>query len=133
MQQRNHKRTIVNSTNGGFTLCEIMMAIAIFAIGILAVTSMQLRSIGLNATARTQTEATTLAVDRMEQLLALPYDDPLLDEGNSPWQAQTGSYTIEWNVSEDVDLPMKHITISVTSQNRNSRPIAISSIKAQGS
>jgi Tfp pilus assembly protein PilV len=110
-----------------------MMAIAIFAIGILAVTSMQLRSIGLNATARTQTEATTLAVDRMEQLLALPYDDPLLDEGNSPWQAQTGSYTIEWNVSEDVDLPMKHITISVTSQNRNSRPIAISSIKAQGS
>ena len=133
MKQRSHKRTIVNSTNGGFALCEVMMAIAIFAIGILAVTSMQLRSIGLNATARTQTEATTLAVDRMEQLLALPYDDPLLDEGNSPWQAPTGSYTIEWNVSEDVDLPMKHITISVTSQNRNSRPIAISSIKAQGS
>ena len=109
------------------------MAIAIFSIGILAVTGLQVRTIGLNATARTQTEATTLAVDWMEQLLALPYDDPLLDEGSSPQQAQTGSYTVEWNISEDVDLPMKQISISVTSQNRNSRPVAISTIKAQGS
>jgi type IV pilus modification protein PilV len=59
----------------GFTLIEVLIAMAIFAIGVLAVTSMQMRSISLNTSARLQTEASTLAVDWMERLLVLPYDD----------------------------------------------------------
>ncbi len=59
----------------GFTLIEVLIAMAIFAIGVLAVTSMQMRSINLNTTARLQTEAATLAVGWMERLLALPFDD----------------------------------------------------------
>jgi type IV pilus modification protein PilV len=120
------------SNTQGFTLIEVLIAMAIFAIGILAVTSMQMRSIGQNASARMQTEGTTLAVDWLERLLSAPYEDTCLDEsyftenyfddeGISPiegggtytheceneaadfLEAQGGSYRIQWMVVEDPD------------------------------
>jgi prepilin-type N-terminal cleavage/methylation domain-containing protein len=127
-----------NQTNSrGFTLIEVLIAMAIFAIGILAVTTMQMRSINQNASARMQTEATTLAVDWMERLLSLPYEDPWLDEAASPYQIQSGSYTIQCSITEDPDnlgLPIKHIQIAVTNPNRNANDLSVvlTSIKGQG-
>ena len=119
----------------GFTLIEVMIAMAIFAIGILAVTTMQMRSIGQNTSARMQTEATTLAVDWMEQLLSLPYEDPWLDEAASPYDIQRGNYNLRCTINEDpnnLGLPIKHIGIQVSHANRNFRTIILSSIKGQG-
>ena len=65
--------------NHGYTLIEVMIAMAIFAIGILAIFSMQITSTGSNALARGLTENYTAAMDKVEELLALPYDDPDLD------------------------------------------------------
>jgi type IV pilus modification protein PilV len=50
----------------GFTLLEILVALAIFAFGVLAVASMQMHAIRANNFSDTLTEATTLASDRME-------------------------------------------------------------------
>ena len=112
---------------------------SIFAIGIMAVITMQMRSINQNASARMQTEATTLAADWMEMLLALPYDDPWLDEASSPYQVQNGPYTIECTIEEDpaylaLNLPIKQIEVRVTNPNRNANntPVALMSIKGQG-
>lgn len=119
----------------GFTLIEVLIAMAIFAIGILAVTSMQMRSINLNASARMQTEATTLAADWMERLLSLPYEDAWLDEAASPFAAQNGDYAIQWTIDEDPDskgLPMKQIDIQISHTNRNAKTVRLSSIKGQG-
>jgi type IV pilus modification protein PilV len=121
----------------GFTLIEVLIAMAIFAIGILAVTSMQMHSINQNASARMQTEATTLAVDWMERLLSLPYEDAWLDEALSPYQIQSGSYTIECTITEDPEnlgLPIKQIRIEVSNPNPNAKnkPVILSSIKGQG-
>jgi len=121
----------------GFTLIEVLIAMAIFAIGILAVTSMQMRSINQNASARIQTEATTMAVDWMEQLLSLPYEDAWLDEASSPLVAQEGNYTIQWTINEDpsnAGLPIKQIDMQVMHANRNARTlnVSLSSIKGQG-
>ncbi|MCK5100316.1 MAG: prepilin-type N-terminal cleavage/methylation domain-containing protein, partial [Desulfobacteraceae bacterium] len=55
----------------GFTILEVMIAMAIFAIGILGVAKMQIKSTTGNTTARTITEATTVAVDRVERLISL--------------------------------------------------------------
>jgi type IV pilus modification protein PilV len=77
------------SAQHGFTLLEVMIALAIFAIGILAVSAMQINSINVNAGARMQTEATSVASDAMERLLALPYDHSQLDadvtQNPTPW------------------------------------------------
>jgi type IV pilus assembly protein PilV len=118
---------------GGFTLIEVLIAMAIFSIGILAVGTMQLSSAHLNAAAGMQTEATNLAVERIESLAVLPYDHEDLDENNSPQQIQSGSYTIVWTVVEALDMPMKTITVTVSSSNPNARDVSVSTIKAQGS
>ena len=117
----------------GFTLIEVLIALAIFSIGILAVASMQIQSINLNASAQMQSEATTLAVEWLERLKMLPYDHTDLDEGNNPHQDQFGSYTIVWEVTEALDLPTKRISVTVVNANPNAKDVRISTIKAQGS
>ena len=115
----------------GFTLIEVMIAMAIFAIGILAVTGMQIRSINQNASARMQTEATALAADWMEQLLSFTYEDPDLDEGDH--LTTVGAYRVAWTVDEDLDMPtIKHIVVTVTNANTNAKTVQLSSIKGQG-
>ena len=114
----------------GFTLLEVLIALTIFAIGVLAVATMQLTSIKGNSVARGQTEATTLAQSKIGALLILPYSDAALvdtdddgtdedadnngsddDGGNfglddnttataDHWES-SGRYTVLWNIAED--------------------------------
>ena len=72
--------------NQGYTIIEVLIAMSIFAIGFLAVAKMEIMSINQNAHARMQTEATVKAVDRLERLMALPYDHTDLNEG---WETPT--------------------------------------------
>ena len=65
------------SNEKGFSLIEIMIAITVFAIGILAVGKMQITAIKGNSFANGLTRAATLARDRMEKLIGLSYTDPL--------------------------------------------------------
>jgi len=58
----------------GFTLLEVIVAISILTIGLLAVASMQVSAIRGNALAFGITEATSWASDQVEKLIALPYD-----------------------------------------------------------
>lgn len=122
----------------GFTLLEVMIALAIFAVGILAVSAMQINSINQNAGARIQTEATNLASDAMERLLALPYDHGQLDADVTlnPHKLVVGAYTVEWNVTTPAvgdpvygDIAVKFIDMTVSCANRNARPVILSCIK----
>jgi type IV pilus assembly protein PilV len=69
-EERCHKR----KREKGFTLIEIMVAIFILTIGILAVASMQNSSLLGTAKSNAVTQATNVAMDRMERLLCLPFD-----------------------------------------------------------
>jgi type IV pilus assembly protein PilV len=71
----------IMGSRGGFSLIEVMIALAIFSIGILAVGTMQVRSTDGNTSARIRTEASVWAQDTIETLMLLPYDDPQLDPG----------------------------------------------------
>ncbi len=57
----------------GFTLLEVMIAIAIFSIGILGVIKMQIRSQVGNTSARTITQGTTYAQDAIENIMMSTY------------------------------------------------------------
>ena len=123
----------MNNING-FTIVEVMVAMAIFFIGFLAVAQMQMKSVSGNAAARMQTEATTVAVDRLERLNYLPYGHAELDELNNPHEATEGGYSIVWNVTDDVPInSTKTIDITVTSANLYARPVTLQFIKAADS
>jgi len=76
-------RTCKGSDEKGFTLLEIIAAISILTFGILAVASMQVTSMRGNSFAGNVTEATTLAGDKLERLIALSYDDNDLRDVNA--------------------------------------------------
>ena len=116
----------------GYTLIEILMAMAIFSIGILAVYAMQIMAVKENSVGRDVTEKATWAMDRIEELIALPYDDTDLDAGShDPAQdsdgidnnnngqidesGETGFIGISWNVQEDTPLQgTKTILVTLT-------------------
>jgi prepilin-type N-terminal cleavage/methylation domain-containing protein len=101
----------------GFTIIEVLMALAIFAIGILAVAKMQLTSVNGNTSARKYTEASTWGVSEIENIMSTAYDDAALDDGTTGTVVQ-GIYTVNWTVTEAVPIPnVKQIDIVVTWDN----------------
>ena len=109
----------------GFTLVEVMIGMAIFVIGYMAVASMQIMSIKGNTSARKITEAATLATDRLETLIVLPYDN--IDSGGPVTQ---GAYTVSWQVADDTPLPnTKTITVTVSWQHGGPRNFEATYVK----
>ena len=90
--------------DSGYTLIETMIAIAIFAIGFLAIASLQIAASKTNRAGSEYTQASTIATDRMERLMLLPYDDGDLDPAANPHPAppddMEGKYNIQWVVTE---------------------------------
>jgi prepilin-type N-terminal cleavage/methylation domain-containing protein len=119
-------------TNEGFTLVEVMIGMAIFLIGFLAIGTMQIAAINGNAGAREATEAATRATSQLETLIALPFEsiddrDPVTDEAY---------YTVSWDVvpgtsSLSTPLPKtKEITVTVTWEQRGPRSFEVTYMKA---
>ena len=117
----------------GFTLIEVLIAISIFAVGLLAVATMQISAINVNSTAGRITTRMTWAQDKIEELMALPYSDPWIEDlGDPPSGTDTadnahqettpdGIYTISWTVTDDTPVPnTKLITVSVTGRGKTS-------------
>ena len=100
----------------GYSLIEVLMAISILAVGMLAIASMQASGIRVNATASHITTRATWAQDRIETLMALPSGDTLLAVAGNPHQVTTSdNYTIRWVVGDDNPVAnAKLITVTVT-------------------
>jgi len=111
--------------NKGFTLVEVMIGMAIFIIGYLAVASMQIMAIKGDSGARKTTEAATLAADRLETLIILPYEN--IEDGGPVTE---GVYQVSWDVEEDTLLPdTKTITVKVEWQHGRPREFEATYIK----
>ncbi len=115
---------------GGFTLIEVLIAITIFAVGLLAVAAMQNSAILMNSSAGKLTNLSTWGMDKIEELSALPYADPWLETaGNPPGNDSAGNthqevsgdgdYTISWTVIDDNPLTStKNIRVTVTGRGK---------------
>jgi type IV pilus assembly protein PilV len=106
----------------GFTLVEILFAITILSIGILAVASLQATAINGNWKAIQLTQATTWGQNYLEYLMRIPYDHDDLKDLNGDGDTGLGAvgtgadhgedrvsdntaYSINWNVSEETPYP----------------------------
>ena len=106
----------------GFTLIEVLIAMFIFTIGILAVASMQVSALTGNSVADRATNRIVSAQYKLEELIALPYDDPKLDIAGNPHEDEgepiADNYTISWLVTDTGPIAnAKRITIRVTAPN----------------
>jgi type IV pilus assembly protein PilV len=120
-------RSTKQLTDEGFTLVEVMIGMAIFFIGFLAIGSLQLTAINGNAGAREATEAATRATDQLESLIALPYDSIV---GGGP--VTDGAYTVSWAVVNDSPLPnTKTITVTVDWEQRGPRTFQVDYTKTE--
>lgn len=116
----------------GFTIVEVLLAMAIFLIGILAVLMMQIKAINTNSGARGVTQNYTWAMDKVEELLRLPYDDanlaagshtPASDadsidnncDGRIDEAGEAGQILISWTVQDDFPVTdTKSVRVTVT-------------------
>ena len=128
--------------NSGFSLIEVIIALAIFSIGIVGLYAVQTQTISQNTTSSRITTAVTWASDKAEDLLGHNYKDltdvhPLSDPGHgvaglsatnpncAPGNnavdgcevSPDGIYTLQWNVAENRPIyRSKIIRVIVTSQ-----------------
>jgi type IV pilus assembly protein PilV len=129
-------RTKDKDNQEGFTLIEVCIAMAIFAVGILALAGLQVTYIGGNASAQMQTEATALGAQVIEHLKSLPFDAAELDSAANPHQPPAGGsgpYDVQWTVADNTPVNnAKTIDVTVTPINRfNGRRVNISTIIAE--
>ena len=139
--KKNNTHRLKSDTAGdsGFTLLEVMVALAIFTVGILGVATMQVTAINSNASARMQTEATSMAAAKMEYLHSLEYKpsvtDPELDAANNASHIETrNGYRIQWTIDDnEVAGNIKTIQIVVRPLNpvTRVRPVVLNFRKAR--
>ena len=105
----------------GFTLIEVMIAIAIFSIGIMATWALQNGSTRGNTKARYLTSASTYAADRLERLIQLPYTHADLTAG--PHTPALDADGIDNNYNGEIDEPGESGPLRLTWQVTDDSPI----------
>ena len=124
----------------GWTLIEVLVAIVVLCVGLLAVGTMQISAIRGNFMGGNTSIALTLASEKMEDLLNRNYTDAALASGGHTEQvsdsgvvAAGGFYRRAWTITDTVtgasNWPtMKEIIITVSWENNKHR-VTISSMR----
>lgn len=101
---------------GGFTLIEVLVALMIFATGLLALALCVPLATKRVVKAGSQTRASSLASETAEELLTIPYGDGDLTAGthDDPSNPHEGVYYVRWVVEDDApSLNCKRVTVKV--------------------
>lgn len=146
---------IIKNNNAGYSLLEVLIALAILAVGILGVATMQVSAIQGNSKGRQVSEATRVAEGLMEVLLARPYADACLQDVSGDGASGLGNdwanrdlpnpdpgqpcnavpsvvpkgYRLFWNIAENVP-EARSKTIRVFVEGPQVRTFSLDMIKA---
>ncbi|WP_372682205.1 prepilin-type N-terminal cleavage/methylation domain-containing protein [Desulfosarcina sp.] len=115
-------RTRFVSNASGFTMIEVMVAIAIFSIGLMAMGTLQTAALMRTGDVTRKTEAWPLLAEQAERIKQLPFylnvgaqtHPPELDAGGfgGPRSVVSpdGRYTIQWEVADDEAIVLQNET-----------------------
>ena len=115
-------RTRFVSNASGFTIIEVLIAIAIFSIGLMAMGALQTRSLMKTGDVSRKTEAWALLAEQAERIKQLPFYDnvgaqihpPALVAGGFGGPrgvvSPDGRYTIQWQVADDEAIGLQNET-----------------------
>jgi len=111
----------------GFTLIEVMFAIVIFAIGVMALMLCVPMAGKRVMKSGAQTRASAIASEAAEELLTVPYGHSSLTTGthNDPANPHDGVYYTRWTVENDAPITScKRITVTVARGAVTNIPVA---------
>jgi type IV pilus assembly protein PilV len=119
------------NNNKGFTLIEVLVGLIILAIGLLALSALQINAVKGNFFGHYMTQASYVGQDRLEFLDNLPIDDPLLQAGNH----NDGTVTISGMVFNrtytiNINGDLRTIIYGVSWNDGINRNISFSTIRA---
>jgi type IV pilus assembly protein PilV len=130
-----YKTKTQTDDSGGFTLIEVMIAIAVLTIGLLAIGSVQISAINGNSTGKMTSQAAMFAADQLERLLAIDdFNDAQLANGASGQrQDEENAYTISWTIANTATANTRLITVTVTSANpaMQGRQVVLNALKTE--
>jgi len=119
-------RAVSAQPQSGFTLIEIMFAMAIFAIGVMGLMAYVPMASNRVMKSGTQTRASSIAAETAEDLLTVPYGHGSLTAGthNDPANPHEGNYYTRWVVENDQPLAScKRVTITVARRAVSNTPV----------
>ena len=116
-------------SNQGFTLLEVVIALAVVTIGILSLMALQVGTIKGNAFANTMTRATYTGSDVIELLQALPYNDPVYniaaaDDPHTDAELPSanlgpGVNNVQWVVNNGAIANTKDVVVTVNYRDKS--------------
>jgi len=98
-----NRSTLRISSQAGFSLVEVLITLAIVAIGLLAVATLQVSANLSSRAAADISQASNLASSQMEVIMRLPFSHSALEPSSNPHSKDSGKYRIQWIVT-DTDL-----------------------------
>jgi prepilin-type N-terminal cleavage/methylation domain-containing protein len=119
------QKKISHQDESGFTLIEVLIATAIFTIGILSVNAMQIAAIRGNYVANGLTEASVLVADEIEKIMSSPYADVPLGITTTT----IDDYTLERNVTDNTSMAPFTRMVEVTVAGRQ-REVSLFFVKS---
>ncbi len=116
----------------GFTLHEILIAVAILAIGLLAVASMATIVIKSNAASNRLSIASTLVQGKLEAIRAMPYTNvtstPLAMVTSTPWASRQVVVTPSTPIPGTKKID---VTVSWTDVSGNGHSVSLSTLRSE--
>lgn len=103
--------------NGGFTLVEMMIALVLFGVGMMALAQVLPRGLSVRDKARRMSVATSMAQEEVERLRNLPFTHADLAAGNhnDPDNPVDNAYRRTWAVQENTPVEdMKRVSVTVS-------------------
>ena len=120
-----------SSKRNGFSLIEVLIALVLLTVGLLALGGMQIVSIKGNSFSQQMTQATVLTQSKLEELKKMPFADSNLSSGRHDEGVLNGSgFSRSYDV-EDISATLKAITVTVRWREETDHSTSLSTMKAK--